>query len=170
MMTSRPGDEHGDIASGRAPGGTAGVLAPPPVIYLAGLAVGFALEAVLPSAALPAALRWLSGTALVVTGLALMSSFVGSLRRADTAVNPGRPTTALVTDGPYTLTRNPGYLGMAILSAGIVALTGALWALVGVAIAVLVIDRGVIAREERYLESRFPAAYSAYSARTRRWI
>ena len=54
---------------------TASVIAPPPLIYLAGLAVGFALEGLLPGASVPAAVRWVGGGVLVVAGLALLASF-----------------------------------------------------------------------------------------------
>jgi protein-S-isoprenylcysteine O-methyltransferase Ste14 len=146
-----------------------GVIAPPPLIYLSALAVGFGLEALLPSASLPDALRWLGG-ALVLAGLTLMGSFVSSFRRASTAVDPGKPTTAVVTSGPYRLTRNPGYLGMALVYTGIALLTGALWTLVALLPALAVIDRAVIAREERYLEAKFGQDYLAYKARVRRWV
>ncbi len=65
---------------------------------------------------------------------------------------------------------NPGYLGMALVSAGIAVLADAPWALLPLLGAVLVIDRGVIAREERYLERRFGDEYLRYKAGTRRWI
>jgi protein-S-isoprenylcysteine O-methyltransferase Ste14 len=146
------------------------VIAPPPLIYLGGLALGFVLEALLPSASVPAAVRWPVGGALVLGGSALMASFLGAFRRARTPVDPRRATTAIVTTGPYRFTRNPGYLGMALLSAGIALLGGALWPLLTLAAAVVLIDRGVIAREERYLEGRFGDEYLAYKARARRWL
>jgi protein-S-isoprenylcysteine O-methyltransferase Ste14 len=146
-----------------------GVIAPPPLIFVGALAVGFGLEALLPSASLPGALRWLGGV-LVLAGLTLMGSFVSSFRRANTAVDPGKPTTAIVTSGPYRLTRNPGYLGMALVYTGIALLAGALWTLVALLPALAVIDRAVIAREERYLEAKFGQDYLAYKARVRRWV
>ena len=146
-----------------------GVIAPPPLIYLSALAVGFGLEALLPSASLPDALRWLGGV-LVLGGLTLMGSFVSSFRRANTAVDPVKPTTAIVTSGPYRLTRNPGYLGMALVYTGIALLVGALWTLVALLPALAVIDRAVIAREERYLEAKFGQDYLAYKAQVRRWV
>ena len=70
--------------------------------------------------------RWPLGAALVLSGFALARSFVAAFHRADTAVDPRRPTTVIVTTGPYRLTRNPGYLGMTLVYAGIAALSGAL--------------------------------------------
>ena len=148
----------------------AGVVAPPPLIFLTGLALGFVLEALLPSADVPAAVRWPLGVALVVAGGALALSFLRAFQRAQTAVEPWKPTTAIVTSGPYRITRNPGYLGMALTYAGIAVLASALWPLLTLLPTLVVVDRGVIAREERYLLGKFRAEYGAYRMRVRRWI
>jgi protein-S-isoprenylcysteine O-methyltransferase Ste14 len=149
---------------------TPGVVAPPPLIYLAGLGIGFVLEALLPSASLPAAVTVPVGTVLVLAGVALASSFVRAFRRAHTPVAPYEPTTALVTGGPYRLSRNPGYLGMALAYVGIAALASAVWVLVPLPVVLAVIDRGVIRREESYLDRRFGGTYRRYRSRTRRWL
>jgi protein-S-isoprenylcysteine O-methyltransferase Ste14 len=147
-----------------------GVIAPPPLIYLTGLAIGFALEAPLPSASPPDWLRWSLGSVLLVAGLALARSFVREFRRAQTPVDPREPTAAIVTTGPYRLTRNPAYLAMALIYCGITALTGALWPLAALVPTLIAIDRGVIAREERYLERKFGRTYLSYKGRVRRWV
>ena len=147
-----------------------GVVAPPPLIFLGGLGLGFVLEALLPSADIPDAVRWPLGVPLVLAGLALALSFVRAFARKHTAVEPWKPTTAIVTDGPYRVTRNPGYLGMALTYAGIAVLASALWPFATLLPTLMVIDRGVIAREERYLEAKFGAEYTGYRARVRRWI
>jgi protein-S-isoprenylcysteine O-methyltransferase Ste14 len=149
---------------------TAGVVAPPPLIYLAGLAIGFALEALLPGTSLPGAIRWAGGGVLVVAGIALLASFNTAFTRKGTAVEPWKPTTAIVTTGPYRITRNPAYLGMALVYIGIALLAGALWVLVPLPFVLVVIDRAVIAREERYLERKFGREYMDYKAGVRRWI
>lgn len=151
-------------------GETPGVVAPPPLIYLGALALGFAAEALLPSETLAGAVRWPLGGALLVAGLALIVAFERAFQRASTSANPYRPSTHLALDGPYRFTRNPGYLGMALVFAGICVLSSALWALLGLPLAVLAVDRGVIAREEPYLERRFGTEYVRYKARVRRWL
>src|SRR5918999_4876649 len=128
---------------------TAGVVAPPPLIFLAGLALGFALEALLPGASLPAAVRWGLGGLALLAGVALQTSFIVAFGRRGTSVEPWKPTTAIVTTGPYRLTRNPAYLGMALIYVGIALLADAPWALVPLPVVLVLIDRGVIAREER---------------------
>jgi protein-S-isoprenylcysteine O-methyltransferase Ste14 len=149
---------------------TAGVIAPPPLVFLGGVALGCGLDAVLPSAALPAAVAVPVGVVLVVAGVALAASFAAEFRRAGTPVDPYRSTTRIVTSGPYRLTRNPAYVAMALTYVGIAVLAGALWALATLVPTLIVIDRGVIAREERYLERRFGDEYSRYKSGTRRWL
>ena len=149
--------------------GTAGVIAPPPVIYLGFLGLGFALEGLLPGAELPAWAQWL-GAVVIVAGVALMISFELAFKRAGTDANPYRPSSALATDGPYRFSRNPGYLGMAITYIGITLAAEVPWALVMLVPATLAIQYGVIAREERYLERLFGEEYLSYKRTTRRWI
>jgi protein-S-isoprenylcysteine O-methyltransferase Ste14 len=149
---------------------TAGVVAPPPLVFLGGLAIGFVLEILLPSASLPGAVRWIFGGVLLVAGVALLGTFNSSFHRAGTAVEPWRPTTAIVTTGPYRLTRNPAYLGMTLVYIAIALLADALWVLVPLPAVLLIIDRMVIAREERYLARKFGQEYLDYKGRVRRWI
>ena len=159
-------------APGSSPGARdiSGVIAPPPLIFLAGLAVGFGLQALLPETSLPGALRWVVGGALLLAGLVLLFSFERAFHRKATAANPWRPTTAIATDGPYRLTRNPAYVGMGLVYIAIAVLAEALWVLLPLPLVLLVIDRGVIAREERYLKRKFGQEYLDYKARVRRWL
>jgi protein-S-isoprenylcysteine O-methyltransferase Ste14 len=151
-------------------GDVPGVIAPPPLIYLGGLAAGFGLEALLDSPSVPGALAWPVGAALIVTGGALARSFLRAFARAGTPVSPYSTPTKLVTKGAYRLSRNPGYLGMALAYAGIAVIAGALWALAPLVVVLALIDRGVIVREERFLERKFGEDYLSYKRRTRRWL
>lgn len=149
---------------------TAGVIAPPPLIYLGALGAGFALDAAIGSDSLPPTVAVPIGVASIVGGLGLLGSFVRSFRRAQTPVDPYTPSETIVTDGPYRFTRNPAYLGMALTYAGIAIVSNRLWALVPLPVAIAIIDRGVIAREERYLERKFGTPYVDYKRRVPRWI
>ena len=153
-----------------SPSDTAGVIAPPPLIFLSALALGFGLDVVVGTGSLPWSVAVLVGAASIIAGVGLMGSFVEAFRRARTPLDPYTPSEAIVTDGPYRLTRNPGYLGMALTYAGIAIVSNALWVLAPLPVAIAVIDRGVIAREERYLERKFGTPYVDYKRRVRRWI
>ncbi len=106
----------------------------------------------------------------MLAGAALLASFNTAFTRKGTAVEPWKPTTAIVTTGPYRLTRNPAYLGMALVYIGIALLAEALWVLVPLPLVVALIDRAVITREERYLERKFGREYLDYKATVRRWV
>jgi protein-S-isoprenylcysteine O-methyltransferase Ste14 len=147
-----------------------GVIAPPPLIFLAALALGFGLQALLPETSLLGALRWALGGVLLIAGLALLFSFERAFQLKRTPANPWRPTTAIATDGPYRLTRNPAYVGMTLVYIAIAVLASALWVLLPLPLVLLIIDRAVIAREERYLERKFGQEYLDYKGRVRRWI
>jgi protein-S-isoprenylcysteine O-methyltransferase Ste14 len=140
------------------------------LIFAIGLALGFGLEAVLPGGSLPLALRISVGVILALAGIALQASFIVRFVRAGTPVPPNEPTTALVTDGPYRVSRNPGYLGFTLLYIGIALLADAPWVLAPLPVVLVVMQKGVIEREERYLERLFGDEYLRFKARTRRWI
>jgi protein-S-isoprenylcysteine O-methyltransferase Ste14 len=93
-----------------------------------------------------------------------------AFHRAGTSAKPWRPATALVLTGPYRFTRNPMYLGFTLLYLGITLWVNSVWPLLILPVVVVVMDRGVIAREEAYLEARFGEEHRRYKARVRRWV
>ena len=158
------------IESGQNSDDTAGVIAPPPLIYLSAFGIGVGLDAAIGTGSLPSRVSVPVGAASIITGAGLMGSFVRAFRHAKTPIDPYTPSEAIVTDGPYRLTRNPAYLGMTLTYAGIAIVSNSPWALVPLPVAIALIDRGVIAREERYLERKFGTPYVEYKRRVRRWI
>ncbi len=148
----------------------AGVIAPPPLIYAGAFGVAWAIDRVWPLTLLPeAAAGWLGWT-LIAAGLAVLVLGFLALERAGTPVNPFRPTTVLVTTGPYRYSRNPLYLALILAYLGAAVFANTLWPLVLLPALLLLMHRGVIAREERYLERRFGDDYRLYKARVRRWL
>ena len=110
------------------------------------------------------------GVVLAVLAGALAFGALGRFKRSRTPAEPWKPSRALVVQGPYRFTRNPMYLGMALLYAALAFGFGWLWALAVLVVVLVVIDRAVIAREERYLERRFGADYLQYKEQVRRWL
>ena len=149
---------------------TAGVIAPPPLIYLAGLVIGLGLGYFSPTPFLPRSLAYGFGAVLIAIGAWIMIPARGMMLRAGTAIRPTMPTTALVTTGPFRFTRNPLYVGATLFYLGIAVAARSLWALVLLLVVLVVMQRGVIDREERYLERKFGADYVRYKERVRRWI
>ncbi|HEX6709155.1 MAG TPA: isoprenylcysteine carboxylmethyltransferase family protein [Rubrobacter sp.] len=147
-----------------------GVIAPPPLIYASALAAGLLLTRRYRIPFLPRLLARTLGWPLVLGGLAV--GFLGSreMRRADTTTDPYKPTTAIVTEGPFRFTRNPLYLSMILIYVGVSALANALPPVLLLPMVQQLMRRGVIEREERYLERMFGDEYLHYKARVRRWI
>jgi protein-S-isoprenylcysteine O-methyltransferase Ste14 len=151
---------------------TSGVRFPPPFIAAGVFVVGYAIDRFAPLrlAADPGATQRVAGWCLVAASLLLAASAVFLFRRAGTTPNPTRPTTALVVHGPYRFTRNPMYVGFAILYLGSTLLLNSVWPLVLFPVMITLLDKLVIAREEGYLAAKFGDEYRAYKARVRRWL
>jgi protein-S-isoprenylcysteine O-methyltransferase Ste14 len=147
-----------------------GVIAPPPLIYAGALLVGLLANRLSPIPFLPRALSRALGWPLVFSGLAIGTLGLREMKRAGTNVDPREPTTAIVTGGPYRFTRNPLYLSMTLIYGGITARANALPAALLLPLVLHLMRRGVIEREERYLERKFGEEYLGYKARVRRWI
>ncbi len=149
----------------------AGVVAPPPLIYIGGLLGSLLLHKLVPVPFAPRHVpRTILGVGLIGLAITIISRAIGTMRSAGTNVNPEQPTTALVTSGPYQFTRNPLYIALTMLYTGLAVLVNTLWAFLLLPLVLLIIDRGVIAREERYLERKFGARYAQYKQRVNRWL
>jgi protein-S-isoprenylcysteine O-methyltransferase Ste14 len=143
---------------------------PPPLLYVATLGAGLLLQRLRPAAFLPAWLARPLGRILIPASLALGASAIRTMRQAGTSPNPGVPTSAIVTQGPYRFSRNPIYLAFTLLTLGLAAARNSRWPVLLLPGAVLTTERGAIEPEERYLEQRFGDAYRAYKQRVRRWL
>src|SRR5437016_5478922 len=168
----RPDGGEASAAGGSGAPDVAGVIALPPLIFLGFLAAAAVLEAVVPLSILGAHAfpRYLAGAVLAAGGFVMILMGSRSFLAAGTNIPPSLPTTALVTDGIYRRTRNPLYLGTTLIYLGLGIAAGSIWAIVLVVPLLWIINTGVIAREERYLERKFGDAYRAYKARVRRWV
>ncbi len=147
-----------------------GIPFPPPLTYLFSLVTGLVLDKRFHVPFLPHGVARALGWPLVLSGVLLNGWFFLTMRRADTPIDPREPVSNLTTDGPFRYTRNPAYLSMTLLYAGIAVLRNALWALMPLPLVLFVIQRDQIEREERYLERTFGEEYLRYKAQVRRWL
>ena len=147
-----------------------GVIAPPPLIYAGALLAGLLANRLYPVRFLPRGLSRALGWPPVAAGLAIGLLGFREMKRAGTNVDPYHPATAIVSEGPYRYTRNPLYVGMTLMYAGFAARANALPAALLLPAVLAVMRRGVIEREERYLEGKFGEEYLRYKGRVRRWI
>lgn len=148
-----------------------GVIAPPPLIFLGGLLLGGLLAWLFPAQVLlPSGWNWVAGIILVAAGLAIIVTAIVQMRRAETNVEPWKPTTRILDTGLYGVSRNPIYVAMALVFIGIAFLFNSFWFLPTLFLVLPVIHYGVILREEKYLESKFGDEYLSYKKRVRRWL
>lgn len=149
---------------------TIGIVAEPQWIFFTVVVAGLLLHRVRPLPVLPMIVSIPLGVILAVAGIVLARAAVIAFQRSNTSIQPRDLPAAIVTSGPYRFSRNPIYLGMALLSAGIGLIASANWVLVMLPVALGIVQKDVIEREERSLTGRFPDNYPAYMARVRRWL
>jgi len=153
--------------------GTAGVIARPPLLFLAALLLGFVADRLLPLRLQVAGndfVQWMIAGPLILVGLALAAAGIRDFLRAGTPVPTNEPTRALVTSGIHGWTRNPIYLGFFLVYGGIGIAVRSPSILIMTLPLAIAIRYGVVAREEAYLERRFGDSYRDYKARVRRWL
>ena len=147
-----------------------GIVLPPPLLFVLPLIAAFLADKLAPTSFVHGPVRWIVGSLLVLAGLALNIGGFITQRRAGTDPIPFHPTTRIVSRGVYRFSRNPMYLGFGLWTLGIALLVNSVWMLSAVPIGLVLTDRFVIAREERYLERKFGEEYLGYKRRVRRWI
>ena len=143
---------------------------PPPVAYAIAVALGVGIDLAAPFPVLPMAPALIAGAVLAALAGGLAVWATRTMLASGEHPDPERPTTAIVAAGPYRFSRNPMYLSISVLGAGVALLVNSGWGLLLLVPAVAVTHFLVIAREERYLEGKFGAEYSAYRQRVRRWL
>ena len=147
-----------------------GIRVPPPLIYLLPLLLGLLLDRRWHVPFLGRGVARIIGWPLIGGALVLNTWFLRTIRDAEVPIRTDKPVPGLTTEGPFDYSRNPAYLGLAMIYAGIAVLRNSLWAILLLPAVLLVIQREVIGREERYLERTFGEEYLDYKASVRRWV
>ena len=141
---------------------------PPPLIFLGFLLLGPLIDRWLALPPLP--FPWWIGALIAVAGAALIAVAGGAFRRAGEDPLPWTATDKVIASGLYAHSRNPMYLGMAIVELGLAVGWGSAMGALLVPVAIGVVGANVIAREEAYLTAKFGDPYRDYCARVRRWF
>ena len=150
----------------------AAVRIPPPLVYAATILAAVMLHAFAwpLSLGLDVAARAAGGAALFLPGLLLLGAASSLFRRTGQDPKPWRETPVIVSNGIYRWTRNPMYVGMALLQAGVgVGLSNG-WILVLIPLVLVAVYATAVRHEEAYLEQKFGNTYLDYKQSVRRWI
>lgn len=145
---------------------------PPPAVAVLIAGAMWGISSLIAAPEVPVLARAMGAIVIALTGAGISLAGVVSFRRARTTLNPMKPETAsaLVCSGIYKITRNPMYLGLALVLFAWAVYLSSVWTLVGPCVFVLYIDRFQIIPEERTLSAIFGAEYDAYRLRVRRWL
>lgn len=142
----------------------------PPLWLLGFLVLAYVSGGLMPGWVVPFALAREIGAALVLAGVALMIWAVAAFRAHATSVIPHQMPRTLITSGPFAISRNPIYLGDAMVLAGAILWWGNWPALILIPAFVALIQRRFIAHEERRLKENFGTEFLKYAEKTRRWL
>jgi protein-S-isoprenylcysteine O-methyltransferase Ste14 len=146
----------------------------PPAVPVATVLAGLALQSLWPIgtvSGLSSSVRYAAGGLIVIAavlGLGLWSVLL--VRRSSQSENPWKPTTAIIEQGPFRISRNPMYLQMVLVCLGFSLLLWNAWILMLTPVCAWLLQRFAIEPEERYLELKFGEQYRSYQRRVRRWI
>jgi len=143
---------------------------PPPIVTLV-----FGLSIYFSRGMFPAVEVWYSfylGVFLLFLGFFILISAVRLFRKDKTTVNPLSPdqATKLVTDGIFKYSRNPMYLGMALVLASIAVFFNLLGGIILIALFCAYITKFQIIPEERAMSDLFSDDFDKYIKETRRWV
>jgi protein-S-isoprenylcysteine O-methyltransferase Ste14 len=148
----------------------AGVIMFPPLLYILILAVGIAGSRLYPMPMLPSSVALPTGILMLLIFFVLLFLAARIFTRHKTTVNPGGVTTNIVSDGIYRYTRNPMYISFTLFYCG-VAIISQSWLCFLLLLPLLVlVQKGIIEREEAYLTRKFGKEYLNYKAKVSRWI
>lgn len=150
----------------------AAVRFPPPLVYLLSILLGVGIHLLLwhLPLALSAPIRWGLAIVFVGAGVGLVASAIGLFKRTGQDPKPWVSTPEIIVEGIYHFTRNPMYVGMALIqiAVGFGAANG--WIIALVPVSLVVVYLIAVRHEEAYLEAKFGDSYRDYKASVRRWL
>ena len=149
-----------------------GVYIPPPLFYVLTF-----LAAIFIQKKVPVSNAFFHTSAAKIIGIILMVASLfflfTSLRQFFVTKNTViliKPARSLQTTGIYAVSRNPMYVGLALLYLGITCFIGNWWNIIFLPLLIIIIQEYIIKREEKYLELAFGQQYKEYKNKTRRWL
>lgn len=142
----------------------------PPAWMGASILLMVALHYFFPVAQLLEQDQRLLGFIPILLSLLLTGAAAKTLARGGTTISPNGQPSALVNNGIFRFTRNPMYLGMALMLLGAALFFGSATPLLAVLFFMWVVQQRFIVREEQRLEAAFGQDYRNYCQQVRRWL
>jgi len=142
----------------------------PPLIFLFAIMIGLVLNQPWPLQSHLSDVTKIISILVSGSGILIFISARKAFRAAATPISGSQPATELVTSGVFKFSRNPIYVSFVLLYLAVFFWTQILWLLLTLLFPLIVIDRVVVPREEKYMQSKFGRDYSNYRATVRRWL
>jgi protein-S-isoprenylcysteine O-methyltransferase Ste14 len=145
----------------------------PPVIFVASIAIAIIADLVYPLPWFTSPLSdilFAAGLLVLVAVVAIDVTAIRAMAQAKTTIMPTRPSEHLVTNGPFSFTRNPIYLANALVMIGAGFITGIAWLFIFAIAGSFLTQKLAVEPEERHLQARFGKRYLDYKKKVRRWI
>jgi protein-S-isoprenylcysteine O-methyltransferase Ste14 len=143
---------------------------PPTAGFIAALVGALLAESLWPTTTAPGLLRFAIGLAVIGAGFAIVITALLAFRAHEADPDPRAPVPRILTDGVYRFSRNPIYIAFIAFPIGLGICWSSAWMLAAAVPLWVFLDRVVIAREEAYLEARFPVSYASYRRVVPRWL
>ena len=149
-----------------------GVYIPPPIIYVLIFLIAFFLQkkVSIDDSLFHLKITRMVGIALFVVALLFLVTSLRKFFKSKNTLVLIKPASSLQTNGIYTISRNPMYLGLAIVYLGITCFIGNWWHIILFPLLLLIVQGYIIDREEKYLDRRFGKEYLDYKTKVRRWL
>jgi protein-S-isoprenylcysteine O-methyltransferase Ste14 len=148
----------------------AGVIIFPPLLYFIVLVAGLAISYIFSYKFLSPDFAFPIGGVLLIAGFAILFRAARTFVKNNNPVNPSGSTQLIISSGIYQYTRNPMYLGLTMIFMGISILTNAWFSFVLLPPLLMIVQKGIIEREEKYLTRKFGNEYLNYKSKVRRWL
>lgn len=119
---------------------------------------------------LQSGVTYLLGGVLIGGGLILIGLAAMEFRKQKTTIVPHLMPERIIQSGIFSKTRNPIYMGDALILAGLCLRWDAILALVLVPVFVWIIEKRFVIPEENRMRRQFKAEYARYEQKVRRWV
>jgi len=148
----------------------AAVKFPPPLIFLILLLAAYGVQHFWPIGIGSSSGFKYIGVGIVMLGLGIVILVSRSFKRAETNIEPWKPTTKIISTGIYAYSRNPIYAGFCLVPIGMGVFLNSFWILISFIPSAVLVYTIVIRKEEAYLEKKFKEEYANYKSKVRRWL
>ena len=149
-----------------------GVYVPPPLFYVLTFLVAVFIQKRIPID--DALFRYtptkIIGIVFLISALFFLVRSLRQFLQSKNTLITAKPASSLQTNGIYNITRNPMYLGLAIVYLGITCLIGNWWNIILFPFLLFIVQEYIIKHEEQYLERRFGKEYLDYKTKVRKWF